>query len=213
MILYPDQVYVLDNIIPLNYQNRIYDYLVWENLWSANGFIPRTSYQNKEDESSLISPKNNIQDQLFEAFQFQHLVIENKNILSLNAYEFTPILYFIQNHFKFSFSYIIHKIKLNLQTQSSEQSIGKFSPPHVDLVGAPNNMWTIIYYVNDSDGDTVIFNERYNGKPIKNFTVNKKITPKKGKCVMFPTDYVHSGGFPFSSINRTVINFNVEIFN
>ena len=207
-----NQIYIIENIIPPDYQNRIHDYLIWENLWSANGFIPRTSYETKQEESSIIFPENNIQNQLFESFQFQHVVVNNKEIISSSAYEFFPILYYVQKYFKFSYSYIAYRIKVNLQTQSTSQAINKFSPPHVDFTNIPNNLWTIVYYVDDSDGDTIVFNERYNGEPIKNFTINKKITPKKGKCAMFPANYLHSGGFPFKFSNRIVINFNIEIY-
>jgi hypothetical protein len=72
-------------------------------------------------------------------------------------------------------------------------------------------LWTILYYVNDSDGDTIIFNEKYNGNSLKNYSINKKISPQKGRCVMFRTNTFHSSGIPIKNLGRIIINYNINI--
>ena len=62
--------------------------------------------------------------------------------------------------------------------------------------------YNAIYYVNDSDGDTVIFNETnkdysedFGVMKENKFTVKQRITPEKGKVVVFPGHYYHASSF------------------
>ena len=73
--------------------------------------------------------------------------------------------------------------------------------------------FTAIYYLNDSDGDTIIFNEKtmdpfLNGEEL---SIKKRINNKKGRFVMFNQDYLHAGMLPINSDYRVVINFNFKI--
>jgi hypothetical protein len=89
--------------------------------------------------------------------------------------------------------------------------------PHIDSF-FPH--WNAIYYVNDSDGDTFIFNETNDTYDAgqddiirikeNKFTVKKRITPKKGKILIFPGKYYHSSSFARESKFRCVINMNLE---
>ena len=55
-----------------------------------------------------------------------------------------------------------------------------------------------LYYVNDSDGDTLFFNDK--GDEIK------RVSPKKGRIVFFEGSIPHCGSEP--SKLRSIINFN-----
>jgi hypothetical protein len=77
--------------------------------------------------------------------------------------------------------------------------------PHVDFT-TPH--MTMIYYVNDCDGDTVFFEEKYTGVNVNTKkTVSRRITPKKNKCVIFDGLNYHTGSVPSLS-NRVVLNIN-----
>ena len=67
---------------------------------------------------------------------------------------------------------------------------------HVDLE-FPH--WVCLYYVNDSDGDTILFDD--NNKEIK------RVTPEKGKIVFFDGSIYHSGT-PSGTKSRAVVNFD-----
>ena len=72
-----------------------------------------------------------------------------------------------------------------------------------------------VYYVNDVDGDTYIFNQtETNSTPedIKNGKVDvyTKISPKKGRLVIFDGDVYHSVGKPKTDL-RCIINYNFTI--
>lgn len=80
-----------------------------------------------------------------------------------------------------------------------------YSPPHVDLY-EPH--YTLIYYVNDATAETILFNEFYNGDVNHNKkTIYKKVTPKKGKAIIFDGLRYHSVSNA-NFHNRLVININ-----
>jgi hypothetical protein len=90
-----------------------------------------------------------------------------------------------------------------LQFPLSENIIkGRYvDSPHIDLL---EKHTAFLYYVNDSDGDTVIFEDAKKNK------IKKKIKPKQGRMVIFDGSYWHSGSQPRHS-NRCVINTDVRI--
>jgi hypothetical protein len=89
-----------------------------------------------------------------------------------------------------------------------------FHNPHVDfyephLVG--------LYYVNDSDGDTVVFEETSDQLTAEQsarhanegrFTVAHKIAPKKGRMVFFDGKQYHASMHPMQHPSRIVVTFN-----
>ena len=70
-------------------------------------------------------------------------------------------------------------------------------PPHID-VDIPH--WVCLYYVNDSDGDTVFFKD-------DKVTEIKRVSPKKGRIAFFNGSIFHAGT-PSGTNSRAVINFN-----
>ena len=63
---------------------------------------------------------------------------------------------------------------------------------------------SIIYYVHDTDGDTVFYDKECK-------KIIKKITPKKGRAVIFDSLIFHSFMRPIKSEKRVVINFIVNV--
>ena len=66
--------------------------------------------------------------------------------------------------------------------------------PHVDMEGKHH---TSVYYVNDSDGDTVIG--------------DKRVSPKANRVVIFDGDIIHYGHSPCKHNNRIIINSNYDV--
>lgn len=87
---------------------------------------------------------------------------------------------------------------------------GKSSNPHIDTQA---NHFVFLYYVNDSDGDTILFDNIYDGfdKSADELTILKSVTPKAGRVVWFKGDRYHSWIAPKTNSYRMVINMNVEI--
>jgi hypothetical protein len=68
----------------------------------------------------------------------------------------------------------------------------------------------LLYYVNDSDGDTILYNEvfeEYEEVP-ENFTVNKTFTPIKGNALVFDGLIYHSSSKPTKNSKRIIINID-----
>jgi hypothetical protein len=75
--------------------------------------------------------------------------------------------------------------------------------PHVDFTPPVKGLVTAIYYINDSDGDTVMFNQLGDKLlPIQT------ITPKRGRLVMFNGARYHSGNCPTNDKPRALLNIN-----
>ena len=75
--------------------------------------------------------------------------------------------------------------------------------PHIDLYDRKHLV--ALYYVCDSDGDTIIYNER--GKSEK-YTIKQRVTPKQGRMVVFDGTLYHTAEQPLHS-TRCVVNYNL----
>ena len=71
-----------------------------------------------------------------------------------------------------------------------------FHDPHVDYC-FPH--LSVVYYVNDSDGDTFFFDDE--NKLIK------RVSPRDGRAVMFDSNISHAGSNPIHRNIRMVVNF------
>ena len=105
------------------------------------------------------------------------------------------------------------RAKINI-THNSNNPTPQLKPPHKDLENISkdglNNMLIAIYYVNDSDGDTIIYNEKEEFTDFSKYTIRERISSKKGRLVLFNGDLVHSASIPSSKYSkRIVINYNL----
>jgi hypothetical protein len=94
----------------------------------------------------------------------------------------------------------ILRIKANLISESRKYSKDTYGIPHNDV---DTEHYVLIYYVNNSDGDTVLFDENKN--------ITDKISPKKGRILFFNGKTLHAGGHPVNFSHRCIINFDLKI--
>jgi hypothetical protein len=85
--------------------------------------------------------------------------------------------------------------------------------PHVDFYYPHYNA---LYYVNDADGDTLLFKETFDDVPqaalpaylaAQKFNVAKRITPKRGKMIGFEGRQYHASMHPMEASHRIAIAF------
>lgn len=226
----PDEIQIFENIIPEKAQN-----MLWANAilgikdWQIGQTIIGTSAWEENDENKKI----------YEQFQFTTSVLDrgvdpgsiysqfNPNQRNPDLWSFLMPLQFgaLKLGAKVSLDMII-RCKLNLQTTAPLKAKDKYNLPHVDFDRIDGRKFlTAIYYLNDSDGDTFIFNEKsvdqfYNNlivdgdlsqegkKFIDNLTIRKRISPKKGTVMFFRGDTLHAGSHPTQTQNRLVLNYN-----
>ena len=79
--------------------------------------------------------------------------------------------------------------------------------PHVDFK-FPHI--SVIYYVNDSDGDTLFYNKRHStNDPIPDdLQIEKVVSPKANRLVAFEGDIIHTKCSPNKHKNRIIVNSN-----
>ena len=82
----------------------------------------------------------------------------------------------------------------------------EFDNPHIDV---SYEHLVVLYYVNDSDGDTYIF-DKVLGDRTGELNVIQQVTPKKGRVLMFNGNRYHSSSGPTENV-RCAINFNLII--
>lgn len=93
----------------------------------------------------------------------------------------------------------LYRSKANLQLKSQESDF-LYTTPHVD---ESKEHKVLIYYANNCDGDTYIFNNH------KINDVLERIVSKKGRFVMFDGHYYHAAGLARKSDFRLNVNFNI----
>ena len=119
----------------------------------------------------------------------------------------TPLLYVIkQKVTELKFNHEI-RVKYNILVRNTDSTQSNYNTPHHDAV---SNAYSIVYYCNDSDGDTFLFNEFYEGKNPDKLTIAQRVTPKKNRCVIFESNRMHASSSPIYSKDRRVINFVID---
>ncbi len=178
---------VYDNIISLELQNAIKDNL-FSNETNWNYLSDITKYPNKNQERA----------------GFLHEMVFNGEVLSPLTFHMFSIIANTLVRSKTELDKIINirsflQLPLNIDTSEVDT-------PHVDL-HSPH--LAIVYYVVDSDGDTIIYNET---KESDTYTVQKKVTPKQGRVVIFDGKYYHTAEQPTLD-KRCIINFDLGTLN
>lgn len=156
---------------------------------------------------------------IFENFQLCHGIVDEGNITTDLSELFLEMNKKLCQGFDINGKLL--RIKANLQPRSHAGNQDCYNTPHIDNL-KPH--WIMIYYVNDSDGDTFIFENTINkdncdwdtdkywdpAQYPKKLSIKTRIRPKKGRVVLFDGKFLHSGMHPAHSKYRMVINFNIE---
>ena len=102
----------------------------------------------------------------------------------------------------------LHRMRINSIPQMGSNQV---LLPHIDTL-IPG--WSVIYYLNDSDGDTIIYEERCDDMSelshiIENnkLKIRERVSPKKGRAVAFKNNLLHSASYPKYN-SRFVVNMN-----
>lgn len=128
-----------------------------------------------------------------------------------------PITYSIEEAMGHSIKQLL-RIRVGLLTKTAEPNYD-YNTPHVDFL-MPH--LTACYYVNDSDGDTVLFDQHLAdmgtnemSEPVlqayvakTNFTIEERSSPKKGKLFVFDGQQFHASSKPKLNDRRVVITIN-----
>lgn len=186
-------VTTVDDFVNTNYQNKL------ENIILNLGSFPWFYGHSTCDLTLKDVVKFN--ERTKESAQFTHTFYAGGKVMSSHyplVENFLPIM---EERFGRNFKDSIIRIKANLILNDSTYPVGFYNSPHVDEA---SNVETALYYVNDSDGDTVIFNEQVGENQLNEFS---RVSPVKGKLAIFNSSYFHASTPPIKSKHRAVINF------
>jgi hypothetical protein len=112
----------------------------------------------------------------------------------------------LENHFGFTFEQLL-RARLSLKTPKVGFTEDNYNLPHIDY---NFNHLVLLYYINDSDGDTRFFNEFFKEFPGPiNFTVQQTIRPMANRLVVFDGLQYHTASNPIESDRRVIFNLNL----
>lgn len=133
-------------------------------------------------------------------YQFVHNVFYDGNPLSDMFPAIEEIIRAFVDTTKIEFVDIC-RIKINLTTPSTLSVEELNEAIHADITTGGNYL-SIIYYVDDADGDTLLYEDGQ---------ILKAQTPKKGTAFYFPSHMLHRHTPPTKYKRRLVINFIMKI--
>lgn len=111
------------------------------------------------------------------------------------------------------------RAKANLMYQMQNGNKDLFNTPHTDT---NDEHLVCIYFINESDGDTIFFNKipfglselEYNEEMKKlgenKLIPSKRVSPKKGRFLFFKGNIVHTGQHPINSDMRMIVNIDFK---
>lgn len=188
-------IHIIDNIVPKLEQDRIENITLYPDDTFTH--IPWKWYHDTI--SPTLHPSTPPGFDAYRGGQFVYNALDHPKLNQIN----TPLqlpLRLLQE--KFNKGIQILKCKANFIFREHHTTSTSLFPIHTDIKPPTplHVFWTAIYYVNDSDGNTIIFDE--------DLKVRKVITPKKGRLVLFHGHSLHAGQPPIHSNKRIVINYN-----
>jgi hypothetical protein len=133
------------------------------------------------------------------SFQFTHTFMRDGQQTSDALGLVKPLVYLVEMHTGQKIKGI-NRIKANLRVPSNIPD--SMEELHQDMTSG--NFMTLLYYVNDSDGDTEFYADDKK-------TLVESITPKANSAVWFDSKLWHKSSPPVTNKQRVVINFIVEV--
>ena len=184
-------IYVIDNFVSTSYFHEIQEHI--DSPWQEWYYQDNISFMEKKGKIGYFGFN-------------QYLKEDNQDYLDhYTARLLKPLILLIQQR---TGCKNLIRSRLDLTTYRGES---KILEPHIDF--ADREHISTIFYIKDSDGNTVIYNEKYKiGDPtdfqLENLTIQKEIKPKANRLVIFDGLYVHKGHTPGEHNSRILLNSN-----
>jgi hypothetical protein len=209
-----ENVFIFDNIIDEEHQTILLDYMEnnYKNwAYRANSVVNYENTHKFGKEFSFPGYTHNI-----EQIKDPKLIIKKEilNIVKLIEQNTLSKLE-LQSQYKFTYRYKLTCLPPIGETTFNELCKNiHFDTERLHLV--------FLYYVNDVDGDTLLFNNKRGNNvqsnletmdetitgDISNVELTHRISPKKGRVIVFNSNLLHTPGWPTIK-NRYVVNYNI----
>tara|TARA_B100000282_G_scaffold163561_1_gene118277 strand:+ start:69 stop:644 length:576 start_codon:yes stop_codon:yes gene_type:complete len=185
------EIIVIDNVIDPDYQEQIRSILLgevnygdYEFPWYYTKDITKSDLPNSQKRPAFSHLYVKSYGQVVSEF---HNIFIDLITVCCHRLEMTEVNVIQGNSF----------LQLPLTTKR-----GKVDTPHIDT---NEKNFVMLYYVCDSDGDTIIYNEKVESEK---YTVKESVTPKQGRVVLFDGGLFHTAEQPISN-TRCVVNYNL----
>ena len=187
-----DEVLVFDDIIDEDYQNKIKSVLIGQTRYNDEDFpwyyiddiTAAGDYENQK-RGAFVHDYADYEQGITSDFHDLFIDLIKKSCSKLKIKEVDVLQ---------------GRSFLQLPTNIKKEDVDS---PHTDMIF---KHFVMLYYVCDSDGDTVIYNEKKISE--KGLTVQKKISPKQGRVVLFDGAYYHTAEQPNNNI-RCIVNYDL----
>ena len=193
-----DKIYVFDDIIDLDYQNKIKNELLGKEKFPWY-YIEDVSSSDSGNQKRGGFTHGYVNEDGIES-DYHHLFLDliKKSCSKIELKEVNAIL---------------GRSFLQLPSNIKKQDV---DTPHTDI---PVDHFVMLYYVCDSDGDTIIYNEKcsdlnefnnnLNVVEKTRFSIQRKITPKQGRVVLFNGRLYHTAEQPNHNV-RCIVNYDLR---
>ena len=199
---------VYDNLLPDSFADKIYDLHTIGNFdWYYSPStvlfrgIPRDNLElNYKRVSSGVTNVyvNEICTNIFDKDtidtpQLIHSSCYNGEATSIHFDQLSEIVKYLDFE---NVNYHVYRIKSNLTFNLTDYKKINHQPIHIDK--DTEDIKSLLYYVNDSDGDTLFFDNDLN--------IIKRVSPKKNTAILFDSNILHAGSNPIKNKKRIVVN-------
>ena len=193
-----DKIYVFDDIIDLDYQNKIKNELLGKEKFPWYYIEDVSSSDSGNQKRGGFTHGYVNEDGIESDYHYLFLDLIKKSCSKIELKEVNAIL---------------GRSFLQLPSNIKKQDV---DTPHTDI---PVDHFVMLYYVCDSDGDTIIYNEKcsdlnefnnnLNVVEKTRFSIQRKITPKQGRVVLFNGRLYHTAEQPNHNV-RCIVNYDLR---
>jgi hypothetical protein len=161
-----------------------------------------------------LPPGSVIKDTLaVETAGFNHIMYDREWQVTSFAHEHFNVFFDeLKAQLGFSREKIIRS-RASMKTPKVGFTQDNYNLPHVDYY-YPH--YSLIYYINDCDGDTRVFDQWFTPIPgqvgigYDKFTTKERITPKANRLVCIDGLQYHTASNPINSGRRVIVNINLD---
>jgi hypothetical protein len=206
--------------------SEINDMLIMENFltprlnYEIQKIIANPHFDWKYSQSSVATPTmmGDWEDEHF----FIHPFVRDGEDLDSKEYNIIGLPLLLALELKTNFldpnirTFKVNRSKVNMYLKSPNT---KQHTPHVDREYDDNDKartqsWSLLYYVDETDGDTVFYNEHWT-HDIKYeefaLTEYKRVSPKANTAILFKSNRFHSSSSPSEHLRRINVNIVLDI--
>jgi len=178
---------IIEKLLPQELEDEVYKVMMATNFpwfWNAEQIVPDT-------------PDDHV-------FQLTHVFLLHKQVYSKHYNLVNTIVGHLIDKTGLKVKRVV-RIKGNLIPSIVHDSNSLTNMIHADIgPDREGKFVSMVYYVADSDGETVIFEEDKK-------TVVATSSPKKGNAIWFDSRVQHRSSVPIDNKRRVIINFILEI--